>query len=168
MKTRQPLILAAQIEDGDLEPFDVLRRAHFPAERNFLRAHLTMFHRLPGEHLERIIGALQNVTSEASPISAEVAGIRHLGQGVAFIIESADLYKVHAELRSIFLPWLGGQDLQKWRPHITIQNKVARQSADALYRTLSEGFEPSQITIIGLDLWHYMNGPWKHEATIMF
>jgi len=42
------------------------------------------------------------------------------------------------------MPWLGGQDLQKWKPHITIQNKVSRQQADALHRRLSEDFGPSK------------------------
>jgi len=54
MKTLQPLILTAHIPDADLKPFNDLRQAHFPPERNFLQAHLTMFHRLPGEFLERV------------------------------------------------------------------------------------------------------------------
>ena len=48
LKTRQPLILTAQIPETFLARFDRLRQIHFPPDRNFLRAHLTMFHRLPG------------------------------------------------------------------------------------------------------------------------
>jgi hypothetical protein len=46
LKTRLPLILTARIGDSDLQPLDLLRQRYFPPDRNFLRAHLTMFHRL--------------------------------------------------------------------------------------------------------------------------
>lgn len=168
MKTRQPLILTARINESDLEPFDRLRREHFPPERNFLRAHLTMYHRLPGEYLERIIEILEQKAMTQAQIQAEVKCLRHLGAGVAFMIDSPDLGKVHASLKSAFSTWLGGQDMQKWRPHITVQNKVSRPTADTLYETLSRGFKPATVTVEGMDLWRYMNGPWEREKRIDF
>ncbi|KRD72154.1 2'-5' RNA ligase family protein [Ensifer sp. Root278] len=116
MKTRKPLILTARIAETDLEPFDRLRKAHFPSDRNFLRAHLTMFQRLPGEHLERIVGELQSAATKRGQIRAEVASVRHLGAGVAFTIRSLALEQLYAELRTAFMPWLGGQDMQGWQP----------------------------------------------------
>jgi hypothetical protein len=48
-------------------PFDDLRQAHFPRQRNFLRAHLTMFHRLPVEYLGQIATVLQQIADETAP-----------------------------------------------------------------------------------------------------
>ena len=61
MKTRHPLILTARVAEKDIKQFDRLREAHFPPDRNVLRAHLTMFHRLPGEYSEKIIERLERV-----------------------------------------------------------------------------------------------------------
>lgn len=167
MKTLDPLILTAKIADEDLQPFDDLRQKHFPPDRNFLNAHLTMFHRLPGEYADKIIEHLKNVAARSS-ITADVSGIRHLGAGVAFTITSPELLDIHARLKQVLRPWLGGQDMQKWQPHITIQNKVSRAEADATYKGLIAEFRPHPIQIVGVDLWRYMGGPWDHYASQPF
>ncbi|THV12460.1 2'-5' RNA ligase family protein [Rhizobium rhizophilum] len=168
MKTLQPLILTARMSDRDLKPFDRLRQEHFPPDRNFLAAHLTMFHRLPGEYREKVVEHLIEVATGYAPITADVSGLRHLGAGVAFTIASPDLQDIHAGLRRAFMPWLGGQDMQKWQPHITVQNKVSKLAAATLHAELMEGFRPHTIEIIGLDLWRYLGGPWQHESFAMF
>jgi len=58
--------------------------------------------------------------------------------------------------------------MQKWQPHITIQNKVSRSKADSLHQELVAKFQPSTISINGLDLYRYMHGPWQHEAARSF
>lgn len=168
MKTRHPMILTARVAEHDLIPFDRLRQKHFPPERNFLRAHLTMFHRLPGEYVGRIIESLQFVAKETRTISARASGVRHLGAGVAFTIESTELHLIRDALRSDFVHWLGSQDMQTWRPHITIQNKASVTEANRLHRELAGNFHPRDITIVGLDLWRYLDGPWASEATVPF
>lgn len=168
LKTRSPLILTARIADSDLQPFDLLRQKHFPPDRNHLHAHLTMFHRLPGEYMDQVVKRLQCAAEGTKPIAAEVSGVRHLGAGVAFAITSPELHALHATLRTSFAQWLGSQDLRKWQPHITIQNKVPRSAADGLYRDLIDGFQLYRIKIVGLDLWRYLNGPWGGETSVMF
>lgn len=168
MKTSQPLILTARLSDSDLQPFDLLRQAHFPPDRNFLRAHLTMFHRLPGEYRDRIVAQLYGIARTGRVVAADVTRVRHLGAGVAFAIASPELQAIHATLKSAFAAWLGPQDMQKWQPHITVQNKVSRLKADRLYHDLTETFRPFPITIVGLDLWKYLNGPWELERSVMF
>ncbi|OWZ89424.1 hypothetical protein B9J07_33025 [Sinorhizobium sp. LM21] len=68
MKTRHPLILTTRSWEGDLAPFDLLRRTHFPPERNFLGAHLTMFRRLPGQQINQIIEQLGRVAESTGVI----------------------------------------------------------------------------------------------------
>ncbi|WP_018899565.1 2'-5' RNA ligase family protein [Rhizobium sp. 2MFCol3.1] len=168
MKTRHPLILTARIAEADLQMFDDLRQTHFPPQRNFLRAHLTMFHRLPGEYFEQIVRDLQSVCEHQSPIVANVTGIRHLGAGVAFAIESLALTIVRDELKRRFNHWLGPQDMGKWQPHITIQNKTSKARADSLYEELSSKFQALEIMAPGLDLWRYLGGPWAPELSVTF
>lgn len=168
MKTRQPLIVTARITDSDLEPFDRLRQAHFPADRNFLRAHMTMFHRLPGEYEARIVDTLNGIVQDTDMMIAEVSGVRHLGAGVAYAITCPQLLEIRAAIAAELIAWLGPQDRQKWQPHITVQNKVSKQRADDLYHSLSQTFQPHPIHISGLDVWQYLGGPWQHTTTVQF
>lgn len=168
VKTRKPLIVTARIDNQDLEPFDLLRTKHFPPDRNLLKAHLTMFHRLPGEYIRQIEQTLGAVAKRHSPFTAAVSSVRHLGAGVAFTIASPPLQTVRAELKEAFIAWLGSQDMQKWQPHITVQNKVSKVVADSLHRELVEAYEPGSIKIVGLDLWAYLGGPWQLEASVPF
>ena len=164
-----PLILTARIADEDLKPFDDLRRQHFPQEKNFLQAHVTMFHNLPGEHITDIQQSLVLVAAGTqAAISTDVIGVRHLGAGVAFALASPELHDIRARLREHFRPWLKPQDLQKWQPHITIQNKVSQAVSGLLYVNLRDSFQPHFITVTGLDLWSYLGGPWRFESSVVF
>jgi 2'-5' RNA ligase len=126
-----------------------------------------MFHRLPGEYQARIVEKLVYAARGAETIVAEVSGVRHLGAGVAFSIESPELQEMRALIKSEFVSWLGSQDIQKWQPHITVQNKSSKPRADELYRVLSQSFQRHSITITGLDLWEYLGGPWRPITTLL-
>lgn len=165
---KAPVIITARIEDADLLPFDALRSRHFPAKRNFLRAHLTMFHKLPCEELGNIRASARAVTVERRPILAEVSAVRHLGAGTAFTITSPELMEIRSNLRAHLLPSLGPQDLQAWQPHITVQNGVPHTQADVLFEMLSEDFVPHKIRIIGIDIWQYLDGPWAPLESCLF
>ena len=58
-------ILTADLDDASFDLLDVLRRAHFPPERNFLSAHLTLFHRLSPAQ----IADLRSVEVPRNPIA---------------------------------------------------------------------------------------------------
>ena len=57
MPDAAPLIITAALDEGGFDWFDDLRRAHFPAHRNVVPAHLTLFHALPGEQEARVAEA---------------------------------------------------------------------------------------------------------------
>jgi hypothetical protein len=63
----QPLILTLQMDERSQERFDRLRELHFPPERNYLSAHLTLFHKLPGERETEISTDLREVCREQEP-----------------------------------------------------------------------------------------------------
>jgi hypothetical protein len=91
-----------------------------------------------------------------------------LGGGVAFRVVSDELDAIRAELGEGLAGLLGAQDSQGWRPHVTIQNKVAPKVARALLAQLERGFTPRPLAIAGLGLHRYLGGPWEQLAAYPF
>ena len=163
-----PLILTLQLNDEAQQHFDELRTAHFPPARNYLRAHVTLFHHLPGADYARFAGQLQELAAATPPLPLRVAGVQFLGQGVAYSLENEQLRQLHRTLQSRWAATLRPQDRQPLRPHITVQNKVTPAAARALHEQLAASFEPYNITGTGLALWAYRNGPWEALAQFPF
>lgn len=155
-----PLIVTAELAAADLAWLDGLRRHHYPAERNRLPAHLTMFHALPPSLEDEARHRLAKAASTRAP-RATVAGLMDLGGGVAFRIVSEDLHRIREELAESFHGMLGAQDQGGWRPHVTIQNKVSNRDARQLLQALEAEFQPRPLGIRGLGLHRYLGGPWE-------
>lgn len=165
--TVAPLVVTLLLGDEAQRRFDQLRATHFPAGRNHLAAHVTLFHALPGEHLADVRRELAAAAGRpAFPVT--VSRVRLLGRGVAYDLDSAELTALRAGLAARFDPWLTRQDRQPGRPHVTVQNKVDPQVARALHADLAAGFEPGTVQARGLGLWHYLGGPWAAEAEFPF
>lgn len=163
-----PIIVTALFGKADTAWFDALRRAHYPPERNQLPAHLTMFHHLAPSLEEELKRRLAAETHRVRPPFARVAGLVSLGQGTAFRIESEGLADIRDRIAEAFAPMLMPQDKAGWRPHVTIQNKVAPAQAKALLRRLEAEFSPRPIVIAGLASWWYRGGPWAPLSRHMF
>ncbi len=148
--------------------FDGQRRLHFPPERNLMGAHVTLFHHLPGEHLAAVEAVLAAESCACAPFSVAVAGLRLLGRGVAYRLDSPVLDLLRAGLASHFRAWLTPQDAQRFQPHVTIQNKVDPAQARALKAVLETGFKPWKAKAEGLQLWRYLGGPWEAVETFRF
>ena len=157
-------ILTGRLDEASQTYFDHLRDQHFPSERNYLKAHLTLFHQLSGRaHTFEI---LRNI--DKNQFDMEVVELMHLGAGVAFNIKSAALQELHAYLSHAFAKVLIPQDKQGFRPHITVQNKVTPAASKELLSQLEKTFKPYTICATGLDLWIYQGGPWQHQETFDF
>lgn len=161
------LIITAELTHGDFSWIEGLRRAHYPPERNQVPAHLTMFHALPPSAEGEVRGRLAHIVRRAAPV-AMIAGPMDLGGGVAFRIVSPDLDRLRDELADDLHGLLGAQDDRGWRPHITIQNKVAPKIARALKDSLERGFRERPVGIRGLGLYRYLEGPWERLADYPF
>lgn len=154
------LIVTAELAAGDFSWIEGLRRTHYPAERNQVRAHLTMFHALPPSVESEIRARLSQLVRQ-SPPQATIAGLMDLGGGVALRVVSTDLDRIRAELVSELHGLLSAQDSAGWRPHITIQNKVPAKRVRELKQALEVGFVPRPLGISGLALDRYLDGPWE-------
>lgn len=163
-----PIIVTAIFGGEDQGWMDDLRRAHFPPERNYLAAHLTLFHHLPPAMAREIDAALDGITRHAPAPEAQTAGPMNLGRGVAIRIRSPGLEAIRAALADRFSDVLIPQDRAGWRPHVTIQNKVAPDAARALFAELEPRLHPAAIEIAGLASWYYRGGPWEARRVHRF
>ena len=153
--------------DGDNGWLQELRRTHFPAERNQVPAHLTLFHHLPPS-LERELGQRLGVYVAAPPPKARIAGVIDLGAGTAFRVESEELEDIRYDLAEAFRGMLTPQDRAPWRPHITIQNKVEPREARRLQERLRATFQPRPLSLKGVASWRYLGGPWEPIRSHVF
>lgn len=158
------LILTLRLDGSSQSYFNALRENYFPPERNYLDAHLTLFHHLP--NLPEITEVLNSITIK--PFALQVTGLRNLGAGVAFNVESQELSALRLDLALKFEKHLIPQDRQGYRPHITIQNKTTPEMAKKLLTEMQSEFQPFSIQARGLDLWYYLGGPWELLSHIPF
>jgi 2'-5' RNA ligase len=91
-----------------------------------------------------------------------------LGRGVAYRIEAPELSAIREDLLAAFGGLLMPQDAGRWRPHVTIQNKVTPVLARTLIKALERDFTPREVEIAGLASWHYRGGPWEAHSRHMF
>ena len=163
-----PLILTLALNDVAQAYFDALRRQHFPPKINYLAAHLTLFHHLPGTELNAVRAELRAQCLAQATLPLRVTGLRSLGRGVAFVLENEELRALHRRLQTAFAAHLTPQDQQKLQPHVTVQNKVDPGAARQLLGELQARFEPFEAVGTGLHLWAYRGGPWESLARFPF
>ena len=161
------LIVTAEIAERDFSWLEGLRRAHYPADRNQVPAHLTMFHALPPSAEAEAKSRLSAFATHAPPHAA-IEGLMNLGGGVAFRVVSPDLDRIRNDLAERFHGLLSAQDSAGWRPHVTIQNKVPDKQARALLSQLEGDFRPRALAISGIGLHRYLGGPWERLASYSF
>ena len=148
--------------------FDRLRARYFPSSINYLAAHVTLFHHLPGIHRAAIEARLLELCGLTPPAPFAVTGLRFLGRGTAYVLEVPVVAALRGRLASEWFPWLTAQDRQAWRPHVTVQNKVSPDAARRTHAELSAAFAGHQGHATGLQLWAYAGGPWHDLACAPF
>lgn len=163
-----PIIVTALFASADFAWLDRLRTAHFPPERNLVPAHLTLFHHLAPSLEGELDRRLHSETFGVQAPAARLAAVMRLSHGVAFRVESAGLATIREGLADAFAGMLALQDQGSWRPHVTIQNKVAPTEAALLHTTLSHNFRPRPLGIAALASWRYDGGRWLPLARFPF
>ncbi|HET9811704.1 MAG TPA: 2'-5' RNA ligase family protein [Sphingomicrobium sp.] len=161
------LIVLAEFGKVDFAWLDALRRRHYPSERNRVPAHLTLFRSLPPSADAEVRQSLARASTEPSP-KASATGVMDLDRGVALRVASDGLEAIRDGLSSEFRGLLTAQDLGRWTPHVTIQNKAEPREARRLLHELRAGFEPRPLRIDGLQLVRYADGQWEQLASFRF
>jgi 2'-5' RNA ligase len=158
----RPLIVTARPDAATLARFEALRRAHFPPALNRVPAHISLFHQLPGSELAAVAARLKLVAREHPAPAVAAAGLRSLGRGVAIVLRSPGLAALHADLAAAWAPLLIPQDRHRFAGHVTVQNKVTPAEARATLAALTAAFVPFTFTVVAIDVWRYLDGPWEH------
>lgn len=166
--TAAPVIVTALMGAADFAWANDLRRRHFPPERNYLDAHITLFHHLPPARLPELKQWMRHLTQGAAAPSARLGGVIHLGRGVAYRVDSADLLALRADIADVFAHDLTPQDQASPRLHITVQNKVSAPESKALCAALEREFHPRPLAITGIAAYYYRGGPWELITKAMF
>lgn len=163
-----PLILTAELPP-DLHRWATgLRERHFPPERNYLEAHVTLFHALPPMVESELRDLLARVVSESAPVPARLEGIMNLGRGTALKLSSPAMLEIRERIAAHFRGMLSAQDMQSPRLHVTIQNKVPASEAKALQAELTGSIRQRDIAFPGMALFRYRGGPWESVRRFAF
>ncbi|ANY21018.1 hypothetical protein A6F68_02523 [Tsuneonella dongtanensis] len=160
LRSSAPLIVTAELPEALQSRADQLRKAHFPPERNFLKAHVTLFHALPPMIEDEVREALA-AEARSAPVEARLEGVMSLGRGTALRIASPAMLALRERLAERFHGMLTPQDSHAPRLHVTIQNKVSPDEAKALQAALADRIEPRAFAFRGLALHRYLGGPWE-------
>ena len=163
-----PLILTAELPPELHRRYTDLRTEYFPPERNYLEAHVTLFHAIPSQCEVEVRRYLARMAGEVPPLRGQVEGLMSLGGGTAVKLSSPDLLALRDEVAEHFRGLLTQQDQHRPRLHVTIQNKVTSKEAKALQARLSGLFEPREFAFPGLALHVYRGGPWEFLRRFAF
>ncbi len=163
------LIVTLRMEASAAARFTALRQAHFPPERNWLAAHITLFHALPVASIDRVLTDVADLASTTESFAMRVDRLLFLGRGVAYGLAAPHALNLRTRLADRWAPLLGRQDRAgPGRLHITVQNKVAPATARALHDHLERTFAPEEVEATGLEVWYYLGGPWQLASAFDF
>lgn len=166
-KPGAPLLVTAELPPDVLGWADGLRRAHYPPERNRLRAHVTLFHALPPSVEAELLQVLSGLARRAPP-SARIDGLMKLDTGTALAIESAEMVDLHDAIADRMHGLMTHQDAQPLRLHVTIQSKVTSQAARALQAELAASLRPMAFRFHGFGVYGWEDGLWRPLRVIPF
>ncbi|GAA0281080.1 2'-5' RNA ligase family protein [Alteraurantiacibacter aestuarii] len=155
-----PLIITAEMPEDMYSWANQLRQDHFPPERNYLKAHVTLFHALPPSSESEVRDCLAGLARDNPPVPARLEGVMKLGKGTALQISSPAMLALWEEMADRFHGLLIPQDMHAPRLHVTVQNKVSIEEARALQAELAARIIPRDFTFRGLELHAYRGGPW--------
>ena len=156
-----PIIVTLRFDGESEARFEAARERWFPPRLNVVPAHLTLFHRLPGEESGTIVRLTAETADATAPFAARVASVVPLGSGWALRVRAEPLDALRARLAESFAPWLTRQDARGFRAHVTVQNKVSRATAERCGEAIRAELVPWEAEVTGLRLWIYRNGPWE-------
>jgi hypothetical protein len=155
-----PLIVTAELPQDLYSWATQLRTEHYPPARNYLKAHVTLFHALP-PFIEGELRDLLARLAKRPPVPARLEGVVSLGRGTALALSSSAMLELRHEIAEHFHGMLTAQDEGRPRLHITVQNKVTPKEAKALQQTLATRVKVQDFTFRGLELHAYLGGPWE-------
>jgi 2'-5' RNA ligase len=162
-----PLIVTLDLDEEASAFFETRRRQYFPAERNVVAAHVTMFHALPGSR-ERDVVELLGGLADRPGFPVAVTGLRSLGRGVAYDLAAPEAVQLRDRVAERFAADLTRQDRQQLTSHVTVANKLPPERAREILDELRADFVPFEVQAAGVSLYRYVGGPWEPVRSFAF
>lgn len=152
-----------------------LRKQYFPPRLNKLDAHLTLFHALPGTHLQdSILPTLSSVAAATSPFPILAAKPFRLNKGIAIGVpktKGGDRARdIHSTLQESWKDFLSEQDGRGGvKVHYTVMNKVDDEGVVAkAFEEVQGSWRGNEGVAEGLSLFRYEKGYWVHFEDFRF
>jgi 2'-5' RNA ligase superfamily len=155
-------ILTLKLDEDSFGLLQSWRTRYFPPERNYLPAHLTLFHTLSAQQIENLQAHWPALAG--APIELRYVAPRLLGGGVAINVESPGLVAMRTRLMTAMSGAYTRQDQQPFRAHVTIQNKVPPAQARELFEHYQTQFKPWSGRAQAVLVWEYLGGPWALQS----
>ncbi len=163
-----PLVLTFSMEEVSFDRLDTWRSKYFPKERNHLKAHLTIYHQLPGQRIHELRELLSAVSQLQTAIPVKFSSLL-LRQGFLGVrVESEKLNETKLNLDKILDSYLRVQDRKEYKPHVTLSNFGSPKEALRSFAELEKIFVPWDGYLTGMALFHYRGGPWEHDSSYFF
>ena len=165
----QSYILTLHTDEQHHDYMTTLRERYFPRELNRLDAHIALFRALPGSRLPRIKEDIASLVATQAPFSILAKETFRMKRGAGIrVFDSGHMQSIYARLSAQWKEFLSQQD-RGFKPHYTVQNKVEDEAV--VQRTMEElgdKFTDSPGRVLGLRLWRYAKGNWKHDQDFAF
>ncbi len=165
---KAPFIVTAELPGDVFAWANGLRYAHFPPERNHLKAHVTLFHSFAPSLRAELPLELARLASEFAPPVCRTNGLMDLGGGTAIALHSPAMLTIREEIAETFYAMLTAQDRGGKKLHITVQNKVERAAAKALQTELTGQLDNREFSFTGLGLHLYLGPHWQEVGVWKF
>lgn len=156
-----PLILTAALPHDLHSWATALRDRYFAPDRNYLQAHVTLFHALLPSCEAELAGVLARLAKENAPVPARLEGVMSLGRGTALKLSSPAMLALRDEIAEHFHGSLSAQDQHRPRLHVTVQNKVTAAEAKQVQAELAAQVISRDFAFRGFALYRYRGGPWE-------
>ncbi len=156
-----PFLVTLGFDPATFDRLDRLRARYFPADRNLVPAHLSLFHHLPGGEGPAIDEALAEVARASGPIPLAFAHPKRTGRGMMVEVGASGLAAIRSAIARRFAAALTDQDRQPFRPHVMLMNKADRAEVDSAYAEIRATWAPWSGLGDRIILWRYLGGPWE-------
>ena len=158
------MIVTAILDKNIQNELNYLRSKYFPTERNYLDAHITLFHACP----DRFLRDIKEIYSVEKAFDFRLINPFFLGFGFAVEVDSIELRDIYLNLRNKFYDSLTAQDQRDKKLHVTIQNKVSGRDAKADFSKFKSTWCEINGSILGLSFYEYLDGPWRKIEDFYF
>lgn len=167
-KYASPLVITLKMDQISYQRLNSWRERYFPPIRNYLTAHLTLYHHLPSEHVNWIKSEIAALCSQRSPFPMNFKGLECSGSFVGILVDAPEILKIKEHLNQVFANFLKAQDRQKIRPHVTLVNKVSPEEARKSQEEIALEFSPWSGRAEGIEIHFYQHGPWSFHSEVLF